>query len=84
MWAGGRGRHRVILYLTLTDMFKFFANLFVITGLDANANRPVNIVKSSPGLQIIFQDLSDIMSGRNNIPLDIYENLPDINFCNFF
>ena len=36
------------------------------------------------GLQIFFQNLSDIMSGRNNIPLDIYENLSDINFYNFF
>ena len=32
------------------------------------------------GLQIIFQNLSDIMSGRNNIPLDIYKNLLGINF----
>ena len=27
------------------------------------------------GLQIIFQKLSDMMSGKNKIPLDIYENL---------
>ena len=36
--------------------------------------------KCNSGLQIIFQNLSDIMSGgRNKIPLDIYENLSDIN-----
>ena len=35
------------------------------------------------GLQIIFQNLSDIMSGRNNIPLDIYKNLLGINFYIF-
>ena len=34
----------------------------------------------SPGLQIIFQNLSDIMSGRHEILSDIYENLLDINF----
>ena len=34
-----------------------------------------------PGLQIIFQNLSDMMSGKNKIPSDIYENLSDINFC---
>ena len=32
------------------------------------------------GLQIIFQNLSDIMSGRNEIPWEIYKNLSDINF----
>ena len=36
------------------------------------------------GLQIIFQNLSDIMSGRNEIPSDIYENLSDINFYKNF
>ena len=35
------------------------------------------------GLQIIFQKLSDMMSGKNKIPLDIYENLLKINFCVF-
>ena len=38
----------------------------------------------TPGLQIIFQNLSDIMSGRNEIPSDIYENLSDINFYKNF
>ena len=36
------------------------------------------------GLQIIFQNLSDIMSGRNEIPSDIYENMSDINFYKNF
>ena len=36
------------------------------------------------GLQIILQNLLDIMSARNNILLDIYKNLLDINFHNFF
>ena len=36
------------------------------------------------GLQIIFQNLSDIMSGRNQIPSDIYENLLDINLYKNF
>ena len=36
------------------------------------------------GLQIICQNLSDIMSGRNEIPSDIYENLSDINFYKNF
>ena len=35
------------------------------------------------GLQIIFQKLSDMMSGKNKIPLDIYENLLKINFYVF-
>ena len=36
------------------------------------------------GLQIIFQNLSDIKSGRNKIPSEIYENLSDINFYKNF
>ena len=36
------------------------------------------------GLQIIFQNLSDIMSGRNEIPSDIYENLSHINIYKNF
>ena len=36
-----------------------------------------------PGLQMIFQNLSD-MSGKNKIPSDIYENLLDINFYKCF
>ena len=36
------------------------------------------------GLQIISQNLSDMMSGKNKIPSDIYENLPDINFYKCF
>ena len=40
------------------------------------------VIKTS-GLQIIFQNLSDMMSERNNIPLNIYKNLSDINFYNF-
>ena len=39
---------------------------------------------ATAGLQIIFQNLSDIMSGRNEIPSDIYENLSDINFYKNF
>ena len=35
------------------------------------------------GLQIIFHNLSDMISGENKIPLDIYENLPNINFYVF-
>ena len=31
-----------------------------------------------------FSKPSDMMSGRNNMPLDIYENLSDINFYGFF
>ena len=38
---------------------------------------------SSTGLQINFQNLSDMMSGKSKIPLDIHENLSDINFCVF-
>ena len=37
----------------------------------------------STGLQIIFQNLLDMMSGKNKILLDIYENLPNINFYVF-
>ena len=36
------------------------------------------------GLQLIFQNLSDIMSGRNEILSDIYEKLSDINFYKNF
>ena len=32
-----------------------------------------------PGLQIIFQNLSDILSRRNEILSDIYKNLSNIN-----
>ena len=35
------------------------------------------------GLQIIIQNLSDMMSGKNKIPSEIYENLSDINFYVF-
>ena len=36
------------------------------------------------GLQIIFQNLLNIMSGKNKIPSDNYENLSDINFYKCF
>ena len=36
------------------------------------------------GLQIIFQNLSDMMSGKNETPSDSYKNLSDINFINVF
>ena len=36
------------------------------------------------GLQIILQNLSDMMSGKNKIQSDIYENLLDINFYKCF
>ena len=36
-----------------------------------------------PGLQIIFQNLSVMMSGKNKIPSDIYEKQSDINFYVF-
>ena len=39
---------------------------------------------TAPGLQIIFQNLLDMMSGKNKIPSDIYENLSDINFYKCF
>ena len=39
---------------------------------------------TTAGLQIIFQNLSDIMFGRNKIPSDIYENLSEINFYKNF
>ena len=42
------------------------------------AQNPENCSRIT-GLQIIFQNLSDIMSGRNEILSDIYENLSDIN-----
>ena len=35
-------------------------------------------------LQKIFQNLSDIISGRNKIPWDIYKNLSDINLYKTF
>ena len=44
---------------------------------------PVDLILT-PGLQIIFQNLSNIMSGKNKIPSDIYENLSDINFYKCF
>ena len=37
-------------------------------------------VSRHTGLQIIFQNLLDMMSRKNKIPSDIYENLSDINF----
>ena len=36
------------------------------------------------GLQIIFQTLLDMMSGKNKIPSDIYKNMSDIKFINVF
>ena len=42
------------------------------------------LVELKAGLEIIFQNLSDMMSGKNKIPSDIYENLSDINFYQFF
>ena len=41
----------------------------------------VKLKPTVPGQQIIFQNLSDMMSGKNKIPSDIYENLLYINFC---
>ena len=41
-------------------------------------------ISASAGLQIIFQNLSDIMFGRHEILSDIYENLSDINFYKNF
>ena len=36
-----------------------------------------------PELQIVFQNLSGMMSGKNKVPSNIYENLSDINFYVF-
>ena len=45
--------------------------------------KPV-IIYVGNGLQIIFQNLSDMMPGKNKISSDLYENLSDINFYKCF
>ena len=47
-------------------------------------NEHETFVITISGLQIIFQNLSDIISGRNKTLSDIYENLSDINFYKSF
>ena len=56
----------------LSSFFEFSKTIFM-------AEAKMHIF-NIPGLQIIFQNLLDIMSGRNEIPSDIYKNLLDINF----
>ena len=51
---------------------------------DFSSRTDPSIFTSIAGLQIIFQNMSGIMSGRNEIPSDIYENLSDINFYKNF